>query len=121
MEMHIKTTNLTLTPMIEKWVLDKIATLNKFITNLDKKGVVECWVEIGKTTKHHRKGDVFKAEINISLPGNLLRVDVVEKNLKLAIARAKDEMQRQLKKYKGGMQAKQRRGARNIKETQAGL
>ncbi|MEA3272843.1 MAG: ribosome-associated translation inhibitor RaiA [Patescibacteria group bacterium] len=121
MKTHIKATNFNITPMIEDWILEKIGTLNKFIQRLDEKGVVECWVEVGKTTKHHNKGYIFKAEVNMSLPGKLLRVDEIEDDLKKAIVKAKDEMQRQLKKYKGEMQAKQRRGARDAKDMQIDL
>lgn len=116
MKMHIKATNFKLTPSIEDWVLEKIGTLNKFIPQLDKKGVVECWVEVGKTTNHHQKGNVFRAEADIRLPGKILRAEANEKELIIAINKVKDELQRQLKKYKGGLSAKEKRGARIAKK-----
>jgi len=116
MQLHIKATNFKLTPAIEDWVLEKIKTLEKYIPNLDKKGVVECWVEVGKVTMHHQKGDVFRAEADIRLPGKVLRVEATESDLKMAIVRVKDELQRQLNKYKDGARARERRGARIAKK-----
>lgn len=112
MKMHIKATNFKLTESIKFQVEEKIGTLDKFIPQLEEKGVVECRVEVGKTTNHHQKGDVFRAEANVRLPGKILRAEATEKNLTMAIAKVKDEMQRQLKKYKESLRAQEKRGAR---------
>ncbi len=112
MKISIKATNFNLTPSIETWVLGRIGSLEKFISKLDAKGVVSCRVEVGKTTHHHYSGPVFRAEANLSLPGKLLRAEAVEKDLKLAITKAKDELQIQIQNYKGSQDAKFKRGAR---------
>ena len=82
------------------------------VENGDEKGVVECRVEVGKTTNHHNKGDIFRAEANIRLPGKVLRASATEENLTMAITKVKDELQRQLNKYKGSLRAQEKRGAR---------
>ncbi|NQU84099.1 MAG: HPF/RaiA family ribosome-associated protein, partial [Parcubacteria group bacterium] len=65
---------------------------------------------------HHQKGDVFRAEADIRLAGKVLRVEATESDLKMAIVRVKDELQRQLNKYKDGARARERRGARIAKK-----
>lgn len=112
MRITIKSTNFKLTPSIETWVLEKIGSLEKFIQKLDKTGVAECWVEIGKTTRHHQKGPFFRAEADIRVPGFILRAESCEKDLKMSIVRVKDELQRQIKRYKGSQDAKMKRGGR---------
>ncbi len=61
---------------------------------------VEVWVEIGKTTSHHQKGDIFRAEAQMRFPGKSLRAESKRDDLKLAITEIKDELQRELKQYK---------------------
>lgn len=101
-----------MTPAIEIWVNEKIGSLEKFIPQLNAKGVVECRVEVGKTTKHHQKGLVFRAEANLKLPGKVLRAEAIENNLNKAIVKVKDELQQQIKSYKEAQEAKFKRGAR---------
>ncbi len=62
---------------------------------------VEVWVEIGRTTRHHQKGDIFRAEAQMRFPGKSIRAESERDDLKLAITEVKDELQRELKKYKG--------------------
>jgi ribosomal subunit interface protein len=112
MKITIKATNFKLTPSIENYVLEKIGSLEKFVEKLDATGVVECWVEVGKTTKHHQKGPVFRAEANIRLPKEILRAESCEKNLRTAIVKIKDELQRKIDNYKGKRSAEIKRGAR---------
>lgn len=110
MKMHIKATNFTLTPAIDDLITEKIGGLEKYVPQLEEKGVLECWVEVGKTTKHHQKGDVFRAEADMRLPGKIIRAEAEKKTLIMAVAEVKDELQKQIKTYKGKFQAKDKRG-----------
>jgi len=115
MKITIKTTNLELTPKIQQYVDEKIGGVDKFLDNMDK-GVIEARVEIGKTTRGQQKGDIFRAEVNLSLPGRLLRSVAEEIDLRTAIDRVKEEIQREIKKYRGKQEAKYKRGARKAKK-----
>ena len=107
MKITIKSTNLTLSDSIYSYINAKINSLDKFAQNVEP---VECWFEVGKTTEHHRKGDIFRAEGQIRLPGaSGVRAEATEWDLHQAIDRVKDELQRQLKRYKRKMVAKRRR------------
>lgn len=109
MKMHIKATNFKLTPTIEDLIAEKIGTLEKFIPQLEAKGVLECFVEVGKTTRHHQSGNIFRAEADIRLPGKIIRAESERKTLIMAINEVKDELQQQIKTYKGKFQAKEKR------------
>lgn len=107
MKLTIKATNFKLSDSIYTYIQQKIDTLDKFIQNVNP---VECWVEVEKTTDHHRKGDIFRAEAQIKLPGACgVRAEASEWDLHVAIDRVKDDLQRQLKRYKRKIIAKKRR------------
>jgi len=106
MKITIKGTNIELSNSVYQYINDKIGGLDRFVKNVSP---VECWVEVERTTKHHRSGDIFRAEAQIKLPGSYgIRAESTEWDLHQAIDEVKDELQQQLKKYKGKMIAKRR-------------
>lgn len=127
MKIIIKTTNVKLTPALTQYVQDKIGSLEKFIEDLvgkeyfehflgKGKAKVEAWVEIGKTTRHHRKGLIFRAEVQLRFPGKSVRAEALSGNLRRAVAQVKDELQRELKEYKGKAATLAKRRARVAKK-----
>ena len=66
--------NFEFTPSIERYIDQKINGLSKFIRVYERQGSAEARVEVSKTTQHHRKGDVFRAEVNLTLSGKIIRV-----------------------------------------------
>jgi ribosomal subunit interface protein len=106
MEIIIKSKNLELTADLQRFIEEKIGGLKKFINilkeeNTDKgKTLAEFFVEIEKENKHHRKGNIFKAEARVHLPGKTLMAISQKEDLKQAIVEVKDELQREIKKYK---------------------
>ncbi len=66
MKINIKATNISLTPAISNYINKKIFALEKFIKPNDNS--VFCQVEVAKTTRHHKSGNIFRAEIHIKLP-----------------------------------------------------
>ena len=63
MNIQTKTTGgLTLTPAISEYVEKRAATLKKFFIN-DPTAI--CTIDLGKTTAHHKHGDIFRAQIHI--------------------------------------------------------
>jgi len=127
MKIIIKTTNLKLDQPLKNFVEEKINSLEKFSTIFQKKYFnsffgkgkprVEAWLEIGKTTLHHKKGPFFRAECQIRLPGRNIRSTARSKDLKLAITEIKNELQRQLKQYKNKLQDLKKRKGRVLKKS----
>jgi len=101
MQIIIKGTKIKLTKTLKDFVEEKTRDLEKFFEFKIKQNFeVKAFVEIGKTSKRHRKGDIFFAECQIFLPGKGVRAAAEREDLKLAICEVKDELQVQLKKYR---------------------
>lgn len=114
MNINIKATGIALTPAISDYVYKKISSVEKY---LSKKGpTTSAQVEVGKTTKHHKSGDVFKAEVR--LIGGGLDIYAIEEaeDLYAAIDLVEAEITRGILKTKGRHIQLLRRGQRAIKD-----
>lgn len=94
MKIKIKTTNFSLIPSIQAYVEEKLNSLDKFLPYDES---ISADVELAKTTSHHRKGDIFRAEVNLIIPGKFIRTTAEEWDLRVAIDKAKDDLQRKIK------------------------
>ena len=114
MNIKIRSANFELTEAISDYVNKKVSTLQKFLNTNDQ---ILCEVEIGRTTSHHKSGDVFKAEINIDIPGGKqVYVIAEERDLYAAIDVARDEAERSIVSRKNKYHTLFRKGAASIKE-----
>ncbi len=89
MRINIKATGTELTPAIRDYVMGKIKSLQKF---LPAEHDPLLTVEIGKTTQHHKEGELFRAELQVTYGEVSLRVQKIEHDLSAAIDVAKDEL-----------------------------
>lgn len=89
-----------LTPALKAYIEKKLAPLAKFIKRFDEKGDAEIWLEVSRTTRHHRKGDVFVAAADLRLPRKILRAEEYAEDIRIAIDRAKDTLRLEIGKYK---------------------
>lgn len=64
------------------------------------KNEIEVFVEIARTTRHHRSGNVFYAEVSFSIGKKLLRAEHSNWDIRVAIDEVKDRLQQEIKKYK---------------------
>jgi ribosomal subunit interface protein len=111
----IKATNTTLTPSIINYVESKLGRdiLGKFSGHTK---ILEVSVDIGKTTEHHTHGEIFRAEVNVQVKGNVLRAVSNKEDLYSAIDDVRDEIIEVLRDSKEKKDALWRRGARKIKD-----
>jgi putative sigma-54 modulation protein len=100
MKIIIKATNIELTPAIKNYVDKKIKLLNKYIKEFEKSTELIFNIEIGKETKHHHKGDVFRSEINLKIGKHFLRAEERSENLYTSIDLTKDKIHNQIIKLK---------------------
>lgn len=108
MKIDITTKNITLDEPLRVFVNDKMEALEKFLSKND----TVIHVEIGKPSKHHRKGEVFYAEANVRVGKNLFRGETTHEDLRSAIVEVKEELHLQLKKFKDKNNEKVRRAAK---------
>lgn len=90
--LHAK--NIEMTEAIQAYIEEKFASLGKYMQALEP--VDKCDIEIGKNSEHHQKGKVFYAEVTMQIPGDLIRIEVLEEDLYAAIDKAKDELKEKL-------------------------
>lgn len=109
----IKGTNIEFTPSIIDTIEKKLVRLSKLTESMEP--VAELMVEVGKSTKHHKKGPFWRAEATLHVPGKVLRAEASEINLYGAIDLLKDEMARQINAYKEKSIARKKRG-KSVKE-----
>ncbi len=121
MNINIKTTNIELTPAISDYVNKKIESLEKFVGSQKKDAETQVWVEIGKTTKHHEQGDIFRTEVQMRLPHASLRAEAVNEDLYASIDAVRDEVRREMSKTHGKQITKFRNGARRVKDLLTGF
>ena len=100
MKISIKATNLDLTPSLKIYIQSKLGALEKFIKRIDTEGVAEMWLEVGRITRHHHKGLVFRAEADVRLPGKILRAEEESNDVRKAIDAVRAKLQKEIEKYK---------------------
>lgn len=118
MKINIKATNITLTDSISEYLTKKINMLNKYFEE-DEEVLVN--VEVGKSTKHHKSGDVFLAEIHILSGGSDHYARVETPDLYASIDKVKDEMADKLSSKKKKDLHLWRRGALQVKMLLKGI
>lgn len=80
MKYSLKATNLDITDALRNHIDDKLNGLDKYYDR-----VIQARIEIGIPSKHHHKGEIFKAEANIQVPGDVLRVETSHEDQYAAI------------------------------------
>lgn len=114
MNIKIRSTNFDLTKAIYDYVHKKISILEKFLPAGER---IICEVEIGRTTRHHKSGDIFRAEVNITQPGKKQIYAVAEEaDLYSAIDVVRDEAERAIISHKEKSSTLFRKGAFRVKE-----
>lgn len=110
MEYQLYSKNVVVTDALNQY-------LDKRLVNVSKvaKDVVSCRIDLSRDS-HHKKGEVFRAELNISIPGKLVRVVEMHQDMRGAIDLSIDKIVRQLKKFYSKKRDTSFRSARKLKE-----
>lgn len=116
---NVRATGIELTPATRDYIDKKIEALRKFVEEDDTSASID--VEIGKTTEHHKLGNVFRAEFNFMHGGKMFRAAAEEEDLHAAIDIVKDELAEQLRSDKERKRTLWRRGASIVKELTRGF
>ncbi|MDO8469505.1 MAG: ribosome-associated translation inhibitor RaiA [bacterium] len=101
MKINITATRLDLTPALKEYVEMKLGGLAKLLKRFEAKGELALFVEIARTTKHHKHGEVFYAEATLKLPGvPTLRIEEYDADARAAVDRVKDRLKLDIAKHK---------------------
>jgi len=107
-----------LTRAISDYVNKRLSGIEKFVKSGEK---VIAYIEVGKTTNHHKQGDVFRAEFNIEIGGAKFYTVTEKEDLYIAIDDAKKEIVRQIASNKDRKQTLFKRGAKSVKKMLKGI
>lgn len=116
MKTIIKGNHMDITPAIQEYLDKRLQGVEKFV---DENAIVE--VELGKTTNHHRSGDIFRAEINVTTNGDFVRATSEKEDLYSAIDVAREDLVNALSSKKDKKQTLWRRGSQRIKNLMKGI
>lgn len=107
MEIKFYAKNIDLTEKIKEQFSKKLSSLKKYKGSID---VLRVRVDLSRDA-HHKKGDVFRVEVNVDMPGKVLRsveesfdivsgLDVVSDKLERQARDLKDKIVTNRKKKK---------------------
>jgi putative sigma-54 modulation protein len=114
LKLDIRGTEMEITEAISAAIEEKLATLDKYLESVGTPR--ELRVEVGKTTHHHNKGEVFRVDANLVMPGHVIRVEETASDLYGAIDLAKDKLKNEIIKVTKSQIDVKRDGAREAKE-----
>ena len=118
MNINIKTTNITLTEAITDYTSKRLEAIKQLLNN---DTTAQCDIELGRTSAHHKHGDVFRAEIHIVGKDKDLYASAEEADLYKAIDIVRDEMLREVRSSKAKKISLIRRGGAKIKDILKGF
>ncbi len=104
-------TGMELTDAIREYAEEKIHGLEKFFDN-----IIKVEIDVGMNSQHHNKGKIYYAEVNVSIPGKVLRVVKESEDLYKAIDKVKDHLKNELENAKEKMRHKNKEKIRSQKE-----
>lgn len=119
MTIEITAINFKLEEGGKREIEEKIKNLENLAKNIfgGKKfsGFFETRVKLTKVSQHHKHGHFFMAECILKFPGNEFRAKAKNENLESAVIKAKELVERQIKKAKTKRREKFEKGSRKLK------
>lgn len=97
MKINIKTDKIDLSPELRDYLDKKIKSLEKYLGSI---AVSNCDLDLSHSLSKQNNGKTYRAEVNLFVPGEILRVEKTEKSIIKAIDKVKDHLALMIKKYK---------------------
>src|SRR3990167_5134905 len=116
---NIKATNIELTPELHTFLERRFSSLSGVLDFTDS--TLKVQIEVGRTTRHHDKGDVFRAEFNVRSRRGSFRAEAERSDIHTAISDARDELEMGLGRAKGRYISFVRRSRRAVKDMLRGF
>jgi putative sigma-54 modulation protein len=114
LNIDIRGEDMELTEAIENAIQKKLGAIEKYMETVSEPKTLR--VSVGKISDHHKKGDIFKAEADLLIPGHKIHAEITAGELYAAIDLLKDELKNRLIKLVDTTTTNHRDGARAAKE-----
>ncbi len=111
MKIIVEAVGLELSKPERERISAKFQPLSKFLKRFEGEGEMTVMVEVVRTTRHHRKGDVYEVVAGVRLPKKSLRVAESADDVPAAIDRVKDVLRSEIEKYKEKTVLAKKRGS----------
>lgn len=118
MNISIKGTGIELTTAISEYVEKRLDKVRKL---LGDDPALKCDIELARTTGHHQKGEIFRAEVHIVGSGKNIYTASEKEDLYSAIDDMRDETLRELKADRKKRISLVRRGGARVKAMMKGI
>ncbi len=116
METVLKTKSVPLTEAMRSYIEEKLPQHIEKIAGRRHTAEAVLAIEVGRSTRHHRKGDVWQAKATIQWGKELLRAETAGESFQEVVDLLEEELVREIKKTKGKEHAQELRGARHAKK-----
>lgn len=116
MQTTIKTTTGTLTDGMRLYIQEKIIHPASHALGSAHSAACHLDIEVGRITRHHRKGGVWRAEASLFLGKRNLRAEATGESFQETVDILESELVPEIKKFKGKGMALAHRNARNAKK-----
>lgn len=100
MKIQINASKIDMTPSLKKYATAKMEALGKFVKRFEKEAEADLYLELARSTKHHKSGDVFYAEATLALPKKNIRAEEYDPDIRAAIDMVKDTLAGEVTRYK---------------------
>lgn len=114
----IQATNITLSVAQGDYLMEKLAQIGRLLPSGET--AVMCEVELEKTTKHHKSGQIFRAEINLTFGRTFLRAEATSESIEQAIDEVKGEIKAEVRKMNEKRDTSVKKGGRKMKQIMRG-
>jgi putative sigma-54 modulation protein len=118
MQIQITGNTMEVTSAIREYAEKRLGALEKFLKD---QGHEIMHIEIGQTSKHHKQGFIYRAEVTLNYNNALLTAVSEKDDLYTAIDDVREEMERQIVGNKNRRETLFRRGARSVKKMMKGI
>ena len=108
MKISKKFTQLPITDGIEEYLEKRLRPLARLLKRFEEKGEVTIFVELARTTQHHRHGDIFYAEGTFTIGEKIFRAEYTDSDIRRAIDVLGERLREDVRKYKEKGKAKRR-------------
>lgn len=122
MKINLQGKGIELTESIKDYVLKRVTSLEKLLSGIEKRGgEVRVSFDIGKSTNHHKRGEIFHVDCLIKIDGKEFYAGFNAEDLYGAIDEVKQTLFNDIQKNKDRRQTLFKRGAMSIKKMLKGL
>lgn len=122
MQINLQGKNFEVTEPIRDYVLKRVTNLEKLLSSIEENGgEVLVNFEVGKSTNHHKSGEVFHSDCLININGEKFYSSSDKEDIYQTIDEIKETLFNEIRKNKDRRQTLFKRGAASVKKMLKGL